>query len=321
MMGLPALMALGLTSGAGAADIAALERAWSGSRDSREEVTVGARTSPWPGADPTGEQRVRTIVASVRVPWLGAPVLYLEEFLNDDPERLRRELLMKLEPAGTGAHEIRARLYTFKDPRRWRHLQERPRLAALLTPQDVQGSPGCDLLLSRRGTQFQGGTAGRGCLADGGSLYVDYQLVVSDGLYWYRRRLIRLRDGALREELIGFDWFVLNDARLFTCRIDWSATGKASDLTPFRRLDLHDQGGHGELTLPDGRQVLLTLHSQDWPFAAEHDALVLLLREPGQSVPLAAAWAVVDSDRIALCLGWLRVRCGAEGPSADEVRG
>jgi hypothetical protein len=309
------VVTLGLAAAASAADIQTLERVWAGSHDSREQVSVGAASA---GA---AERRVRTLVTQVALPWLGAHVLYLEEFPHDEPDDLRRQLIIQLEPAGTGAHEIRARLFTFVHPGRWAHLGQRPQLAARLKRDDLQSFEGCDLLLARRGQQFEGGTAGNRCLAAGGADYVDYQVVIGEGLYWYRRRLIRVSDGVLRSEVIGFNWFELNEARLFTCRIDWSATGSPHDLMPLLRMDLHDKGGAGEVALPDGRRLELTLHSQDWPYAAEHDARVLLVGEPGQSVPLAAAWAVVDEDSIGLCLGWLRVRCRSVEPSADEMRG
>src|SRR2546430_12766950 len=50
-------------------------------------LSVERGASGWPQ---TSEQRVRTIVAPVSVAWLGAHVLYLEEFLEDDPEDPRR---------------------------------------------------------------------------------------------------------------------------------------------------------------------------------------------------------------------------------------
>lgn len=317
---LPELLALGLTAWSGN-DLHALAQAWSGSHDSREEVLVGTeRSAVAPLPDAGGDRRVRTVVAPVKVRWLGAHGLYLEEFLHDDPDTLRRQVLVKLEPAGTGAHEIRARLYTFVHPERWVHLQWRPKLQARLRRKDVRSFRGCDLLFVRRGGQFQGSTAGRRCLAPGGA-YVDYQLMIGAGQYWYRRRLISLSDGVLRQEIIGFNWFELNDARLFTCRIDWSPTGRPGDLRPLEQMDLQDQGGTGEILTPDGRRLKLTLHSQDWPYAAEHDSLVLLLSEPGQIIPLATSWAVVDEDRISLCVGWLRVRCGSVEPSPDEEHG
>src|SRR5256886_15190516 len=92
-------------------------------------LSVERGASGWPQ---TSEQRVRTIVAPVSVAWLGAHVLYLEEFLEDDPEDPRRQLLLALEPAGTPAHAVRVRLFTFARPRHWMHLNYRPRLAARL---------------------------------------------------------------------------------------------------------------------------------------------------------------------------------------------
>src|ERR1700686_5659106 len=108
----------------GGADVVALQRLWSGVRDSSEQVvmSVDRGATLWPQ---TSERRVRTIVAPVSVAWLGAHVLYLEEFLEDDPEDPRRQLLLGLEPAGTPAHAGRVRLFTFARPRHWMHLNYR----------------------------------------------------------------------------------------------------------------------------------------------------------------------------------------------------
>src|SRR5437763_9317305 len=135
------------------ADVEALQRLWSGVRDSSEQVVMSPErdASGWPQ---TSEQRVRTIVAPVRVAWLGAHVLYLEEFLEDDPEDPRRQLLLALEPAGP-AHAVRVRLFSFARPRLWMHLNYRPRLAARLAWRDLVASPDCDLTLTRVGEQFQ----------------------------------------------------------------------------------------------------------------------------------------------------------------------
>jgi hypothetical protein len=314
------------------ADIEALMLAWAGMHDSSEAVTVGE--APLPGGE--REQRISTLVAPVQLPWLGPHVLYLEELAHDEPDAPRRQLLVKLEPAENGA--IRAGLFTFVRPGRWTHLDRRPQLLARLALDDLRHFEGCDLLFTRQGSQFRGTTSGHRCLVvpgvgaargrgpaapgkDTAARYVDYQLVLDPSVYWYRRRLIRAGDGEIEQEVVGFNWFELNEARLFTCRIDWSASGHSRDLKPLVKLDLHDKGGRGELVAPDGRHLLLTLHSQDWPFAAEHDSLVLLLSEPGAAAPLASSWAVVDDTQISMRLPWLRVRCGAVEPSLDEVRG
>src|SRR6267378_3225915 len=302
------------------ADVEALQRLWSGVRDTSEQVvmSVDRGATPWPLLS---ERRVRTIVAPVSVAWLGAHVLYLEEFLQDDPEDPRRQLLLELEPAGTPAHAVQVRLFTFARPRHWMHLNYRPPLLARLAWRDLVASPGCDLTVTRAGDQFQGGTLGRHCLdvSSGAARYLDYQLVISQELYWYRRRVLRQSDGELQEEVIGFNRFEPNEARLYACRVAWSATGAARDLRPLVTLDVFEEGGHSRFVTPDGRALELTLHGRDWPFALDRDALILLLQEQGHETPFATAWAQMGAQQIALELGWLEVRCGSMVPDSDEL--
>src|SRR5581483_4902197 len=139
-------------------------------------------------------------------------------------------------------------------------------------------------------------------------------------LYWYRRRLLRKADGEVQEEVIGFNWFELNATQLYTCRIDWAASGRPQDLRPLLRLEVQDQGGHGRFVTPDGKKLELTLHSDDWPFALERDALILVLQEQGATEPFATAWASADETEIALNLSWLRIRCGPTVPDPDELQ-
>jgi len=304
---------------ADSADVVALERLWSGVRDSSEQMLMSLDRdgAPWMQA---GERRVRTAVVPLSLGWLGPHVLYLEEFLQDEPQYPRRQVLIELEP-GEAPHSIRARLYTFAQPWRWIHLGYRAALAAALARQDIVPSDGCELTLTRSGEQFRGGTLGRRCLDAGSPVprYLDYQLLIGEELYWYRRRLVRQSDGELQQEVIGFDRFQPDEARLYTCRIAWSASGRRRDQRPLLTLDLYEAGGRGRFTTPDGRSFELTLHGRDWPFASERDALLLLLREERATSPLATAWAQLDEQQIVLELGWLAVRCGSIAPDSDEL--
>jgi hypothetical protein len=321
LAGVAALVAAGSVAFGGTnGDVESLSKLWAGVRDSSEEVFLSSspNVSAWgEGA----ERRVRTIVAPVEAPWLGQHVLYLEEFLHDDPDSIRRQLLLDLQPAEPPAIGVRVRLYSFKEPERWIHLDRRAKLLSNLSRAEVVKAEGCDLFLQPEGDQFRGGTVGHDCLdiRDAGRRYVELQLVIGDDLYWYRRRVLLRKGDELQEEVFGFNWFEMNDARLFACRVDWSATGRKSDLRLLARLDVHDQGGHAHFVTPDGRKLELTLHSQDWPFMTDRDALILLVQDQVQSTPLASAWTEIDSDDISINIGWLRVQCGSMEPSGDEV--
>jgi hypothetical protein len=302
-----------------AADL--LAQIWPGVRDSSEQVVVSPDRGPATFSDQE-EQRVRTVVSRVQVPWLGLRILYLEEFLHDEPGALRRQVLLRIEPDPVeGGRRVRVYPYTFKDPGRWRQLNRSPRLLAALRAGDLEATDGCDLVLHQEGDQFRGGTTGLDCQDDsrGTELYVDYSMVIGSDLYWYRRRLLRESDDELIEEVMGYNWFEPNEARLFTCRVQWSATGKNGDLREIARLDLHDQGGRARFSTPDGRRFELALHSEDWPFASDRDALILLLEQPNSPDPVASAWTELEARQIAIDLGWMKVRCGPLVPETQEV--
>jgi hypothetical protein len=317
LAGVAALATAGALQGS---DVEALQQLWPGIHDSSEQIFQGAdsNVSTW---EEGSERRVRTIVAPVSVPWLGTHVLYLEEFFHDDPDSIRRQVLLSLEPATPPDSGVRVRQFTFKQFRRWTHLNRRPRLLASLTADQLTEASGCELWLEREGDQFTGGTRGHGCVdsSRGPARYVEYQLVIGEDLYWYRRRVLLTAGNDLQEEVFGFNWFELNEARLFTCRIDWSSTGRSADMRPLARLDVHDQGGRARFTTPDGRKLDLALHSQDWPFMVDRDSLILVLQDQDQSMPLASAWAEIDAVQISLDLGWMRIECGSIVPNTDEL--
>jgi CpeT/CpcT family protein DUF1001 len=293
---------------------------WPGVRDSSEHLILSYDRGRSAFADQQ-QLRVRTVVSRVQLPWLGLRVLYLEEFLQDQPQVLRRQLLLRVEPDLGEGRRVRVVPYTFRDPKRWRELNRSPHLLTTLRARDIEATSGCDLVLHQEGDQFRGGTTGLDCQDDslGTEVYVDYRTVIGSDLYWYRRRLLRESDDSLVEEVMGYNWFEPNEARLFTCRVRWSSTGKRSDLRDLARLDVHDQGGRARFTSPDGRKFEVSLHSEDWPFASERDALILVLQQPNAPEPVASAWTDLEASQIAIDLGWMTVRCGPLVPETNEV--
>jgi CpeT/CpcT family (DUF1001) len=295
-----------------------LMESWSGVYDDLEQVIFDQR-----GFAPLlfdDERRVRTVVSPVELPWLGEHVLYLEEFPQDDPDDPRREVLLWLAPAGSSFGEaVRVRQLTFRDPGRWRGLYQHEELLRRLARGDLAAMPGCDLLLTRDGDQFRGGTLGRKCVDSQVSPqhYLDYQVLVGHGLNWYRKRLFQTDDDELASETVGFDWFEPHEARLFACRIRWSPPDHPADFAPLTIVDLHDQGGRAHFTTPDGHGFDLELHSNDWPFDANHDALILTVRELGAAEPVTFSWTALDAEEVAVTLDTVDIRCGPIAPARD----
>jgi hypothetical protein len=299
-----------------AALIDPLMERWTGVFDTAEQVVLGGPSQSDIASD-TDDRRIRTIVAPVSVPWLGAHVLYLEEFLHEDPDNPRRLLLLRLEPDLSAAQPtVRVRQYTFREPSRWLRLYRDSARLQRLTKDDLESMPSCDLRMVREGDHFRGRTARRTCFVSTGEpgRYVDYQLLIGKGLYWYHKRILSFTDDELLEETIAFDWFELHEARLFTCRIRWKPEANAGPPLPLSTVDLHDQGGRAKFTTPDGKEFELELHSRDWPFDTNRDALILMVQASGATAPMASSWTGLQDSQIAVDLGWMAISCGPFAP-------
>jgi len=314
-------LSLILGAGPAAADsppeIADLMRLWSGVHDSALQVILDTH-SPQAAAEDVA--RLRTVVEPVDLPWLGPSVLYLEETLHDVPGAPRRQVLLRLSvDSQLRPQRVRVRQYTFSTPAQWRGFFADPQAQLALRRTDIDAIPGCDLLLSRDGDEFRGGTLGRGCVAPPAApqRYVDYRLQVGAGLYWFRTRQFRFQDDALVQESAGYDWPVLHLARLFSCRVRWSASGRAADLSPLLNVELADHGGRADFSLPDGRVLRLILHSDDWPFDASNNALILILEDLAPEGATVRSWTAADALQVTAAMKSMDARCGPIAPPAQ----
>ncbi|HTV79505.1 MAG TPA: CpcT/CpeT family chromophore lyase [Steroidobacteraceae bacterium] len=297
-------------------EIAELVRLWSGVHDTALQVILDSHTPQVAAQDAT---RLRTVIEPVDLPWLGPAVLYLEESLHDVPGAPRRQVLLRLSlDSQLRTARIRIRQYTFSAPAQWRGLYADHAAQLALRRSDIDTMAGCDLLLSRAGDEFHGGTLGRGCVSPPAApqRYVDYRLQVGAGVYWFRTRQFRFQDDALVQESAGYDWPELHLARLYSCRIRWSATGRPADLSPLLSLDIADHGGRADFSLPDGRRLRLTLHGDDWPFDASNNALILILQDLAAGGETVRSWTAADALQIVASMKSMDARCGPIVPPA-----
>lgn len=302
----------------GSAEITDLTRLWSGVHDSALQVILDTHSAQ----APEEVTRLRTVIEPVDLPWLGPAVLYLEETLHDVPGAPRRQVLLRLSvDSQLRPQRVRVRQYTFSTPALWRGLFADPQAQLALRRTDLDAMPGCDLLLSRDGDQFRGGTLGRGCVTPPAApqRYVDYRLQVGEGVYWFRTRQFRFQDDALVQESAGYDWPALHLARLYGCRVRWSASGRPADLSPLMVVDVPDRGGRADFSLPDGRRLRLILHSDDWPFDASSNALILILQDLAPAGTIVRSWTAADALQITASMKSMDVRCSPIAPPARPV--
>lgn len=285
-------------------------RLWSGLHDVSEELIV-RRADAAPLVPLIEQQRVQIDVRPVHLPWIGSHLLYVEENPYDEPFEPRRRVLLSIEEPYEGT--LRVRQFTRKPG------AGNP---AKLLPEDLESMPGCDLYLRRDGLQFRGGTSGRGCL-EGGThepRWIEYDVVIGEGLFWYRTRRLTVEDNELVEEIAGFPHVDLDEARLFSCGISWKAPDSTGSRKPLTNLDLHDRGGRARFRTPDGRALHLELHGRAWPLSEGRESLVLILKDPTAEEPLASSWTSLGAARVGIDIEWLAVDCAPVVPETGEQR-
>jgi CpeT/CpcT family (DUF1001) len=286
----------------------ALVQLWSGMYDMSEEL-VASDADESPLAPLLETQRVQINVRRILLPWLGSHVLYVEEFPYDQPFEARRRVLLTVEPKAEEAGALRVRQFTRKaevvNP-------------ASLSAEDVESVPGCDLYLTRAGSQFRGGTRGRKCLETSGEpRWLDYRVVIGEGLFWYRTRRLTVADDELSEEIAGFPHVDLDEARLFSCGITYQAKNQRRKL---EGVDLHDRGGRVRFRTPEGRELLLELHGRDWPLSEGRESLVLILSDPKVDEPIGSSWTSLGAARVGIDVGWLAIDCAPVVSETGEQR-
>jgi len=290
-----------------------LSELWTGMYDMSEELIIGAAQDS-PLAPLTEQTRVQINVRRIQLPWLGTHVLYVEEYPYDEPFELRRRVLLTIEPDVAADGTLHVRQFTRKAD------SANP---ATLTAADVESVAGCDLYLKREGGQFRGGTRGRACLDTDTEQkrWLDYRVVIGDGLFWYRKRQLALATDELAEEIAGFPHVDLDEARLFSCGISWAVPTEKGKRKVIDSVDLHDRGGRARFRTPDGRELQLELHGRDWPLSEGRESLVLILSGArADSETIASSWTSLNAARVGIDIGWLAIDCAPVVSETGEQR-
>ena len=188
--------------------------------------------TPSPAATPGRRSASSACAPSSRrcsIPWLGAHVLYLEEFLEDDPDIRADSCCCSSSRRDDARHAVHVHLLSFAEPRavdapelssgarRLARVARRARLRRLRFHPDC--APASSFAAAPSVTSA--------CDDSSGTLrYLDYQLLIGADLYWYRRRALpRAATGSCSRRSIGFNRFEPNEAQLYACRIAYSASG------------------------------------------------------------------------------------------------
>jgi len=292
-------------------ELASVLTLWPGDYDNREQVQIDTdmgRKTMEQGA----HRRVHAAVRRVDLPQIGAHVLYVEDYVDNDAAKSFRHGLYVLSADET-SKSVRAALWGFREPAKWvGAVRDLDRLKAL-TAADLTETPGCDLLLRRDGDEIGGGSDPKTCIT-GKNRALDFQVRLTTEQVSFRERSLETKSGKTVEEFGGFAWHQMERARFFSCMIDPPRPQRRADGLGTYVVRIHDQGGTFTFKYVDGRTLFMSLRNT-WSYNMNRKTLVVTLQENDENgAGLGYAWAQPGADRLGMNPLWIHIQCDLDTP-------
>lgn len=282
---------------------------WPGEYNNHEQIV---RQSGGGLGEPVFEPifRIHSHYVRLDLPALGDNVLYVEEFLNEDPDNISRIRVYSLS-VDEAEQAVKVQLYAFKDGHD--HMigarLDPDRLAAIDASELRAFSEPCTVYMRWEGGQFRGGMKRESC---GQDEWFEYQVVLGPDYNWTRDRLISRETGEVtwdQTEGANYAWIQMTKARWFICTVNYNLDGDMTKTEFLTEIEVHDQGGATDIAWPDGRTLEFQLHDREFGSPSERKFPLFRVHEKGSTVPIAYAWAVDDADRFGINLGWFYTLC------------
>lgn len=257
-------------------------------------------------------ERVHSIFHPVDLPELGAHVFYVQQSLNNDPERIYRQRIYSFRPDETRM-AVRLDIFTPRDAAALKDAHLHPERLRGLTQEQLTATPGCEVWWRRQGDQFIGWMDPEACRVrsrDGRTLVIDDDLLLSKDQLWISDRARDERGDRVFGNTAGIP-HQLRRATGFTC---WMAVPRQPPQEGWfyaRDLKIHDQGGEVWVTTDETtpRTYGFRMRNVRWPSGPNADALTLYVHTARDTPAVSYAWASPDADRVGINTRTLQGSC------------
>lgn len=292
--------------------------AWfEGEFDNRDQVWFEADTrSQYPDAG--RHEHIHSTHLRLNLPEFGEYVFYVEDYRDDDPQKVFRQRLVTFESARYDG--VLMKLWFFKDPDAVRNSNRVAGDLERLTRADVTDIVGCDVYWLPQGDQYVGGMRSKACEWGEGRdrVYSQFDLVLAAESYWRLDRSFQAGSDKLVSGNPSGVPHKLNRARLFTCDVRFYGDYPESphpDNEEYLGLPIHNQGGSIQVTRrKNGKHYTFLLIDKKHPYYDERsDFMYFSVREEGGPI---IAYSLDDRTAayIGFHLGWMVVACERTSP-------
>ena len=258
--------------------------------------------------------RVHTTHKRISAPDFGEHVFYVEEYTQDDPERVYRQRLVVFSSAPDEGG-IRMRQGFFHEPERFVGAQHKPGLFDHLEPSDTFFLDECDVYFKRVAGQFEGAMRPKACVFGEGALrrYAVHNLYLSSNKYWRVDSTFLVADDSLHIGMPAERPFELRRVKQFICNFTFDPRGPEPQ--EIRDLRLHSQGGSFDVTRKrDGAQFTVLMRDKEYPYySTRPDFIYFSIRRKGEQASVVFTVNDPDSRSLAVNTGELLASCHRQG--------
>jgi len=257
-------------------------------------------------------ERIHHTFAPVDLPAFGEHVFYVQQYLDDDPDKIYRQRIYVF-TADYDENAVRLAIHTPKDVASLVDAHLEPARLEALTPADTVHMPGCDVYWRKRAAEFDGQMKPKACSfvskRSGKRIIIDDDLVLTNGEIWISDRAEDEDGNYVFGNKQGIPHKNIK-ARPFKC---WIAAleRNGEDWTFKSDLEVWDQGGRAwvETEEDNPQRVGIKLRNVRWPTGNNRDSLVLYAYRGESDRAESYAWGEPTAERLAMNLRWMQVSC------------
>lgn len=254
-------------------------------------------------------ERTHHIFVPVTLPEFGEHVLFVQQYMDNDPENVYRVRLYSFAP-DYDERAVRLAIWRPRDEGGLVNAHEHPQRLAALTRADFVNIPGCDVFWVREADHFRGYMKAGACVIesrrDGRRIVIDDDLLLTQEEIWISDRA-EYEDGSHAFGNRAGIPHKNRRVRPFTC---WVAVARqqAEGWYFARGIELHDQGGVAEIVTdePEPRTFYLRMTRPVWPTGGNRPSTVVYLhgREDDGTMgdSLGYGWSGYEADRVGVNL-------------------
>ncbi len=285
-----------------------LKYIWEGEYDNVEQLDFD-KIQRKDDAKKAVHERVHVSVRPFQNSNFGVGAVYVEEYRNNDPTVITRQVIYQLLPDDK-EKAIRVKVFHFID--RMPILSNNRSFGEIvnLTPNSNRLVLGCEMLLRRVGNGFVAKTINKTCIQKNRTT-IDYQFRVSEDNFSFQE-ITYVSNKRLPDDM-QTNAYSLEKARCFTCMIDFpnNTNGRPTETKYY--IDIYDQGGTFNFDYPDGRNMSFGMRNT-WSFGMHRETFVIYIIDINTKKTLVYSWGEPGADRIGFNPGWIRAQCDLKTP-------